>query len=49
MPQQLGTLFLVASHPTELQSSQDLDQDLAQGGHHEGRVQVAKATNDAHG
>ena len=43
--EELGALFLVAADATVLQLRQDLDQHLSERGHHEGGVEVTKATN----
>ena len=45
MAEELGTLFLVAANATVLQLCQDLDQHFSEWGHHEGGIEVAKATN----
>ena len=45
---QLGTLLLVASNAAVFELRQDLNQHFSKGGHDKGRVEVAKATNDAH-
>ena len=49
MAEELGTLLLVASNAAVFKLCQDLDQHFSERGHHEGRVQVAKATNGGKG
>ena len=49
MAEELGTLFLVVGDATVLQLRQDLDQHFSEQEHHNGEIEVAKATKVTNG